>query len=82
MQHLYLNRERVGEDEKRHATDLMSLKEDIEKGLLDELSESAHKKAENYLNTSRLGRRTAQSYDKSRGPRSGQEKLWLLCASL
>lgn len=28
----------------------------VEKGLLDELSESAHKKAENYLNTSRLGR--------------------------
>lgn len=34
----------------------MSLNDDIEKGLLDELSESAHKKAENYLNTSRLGR--------------------------
>ena len=54
--HLYLNRERVGEDEKRLATDLMSLKNDIEKGLWDELSESAQKKAEKYLNTSRLGR--------------------------
>lgn len=54
--HLYLNRERVGEDEKRLATDLMSLKSDIEKGLWDELSESAQKKAEKYLNTSRLGR--------------------------
>ena len=54
--HLYLNRERVGEDEKRLATDLMSLKDDIEKGLWDELSESAQKKAEKYLNTSRLGR--------------------------
>jgi len=54
--HLYLNRERVGEDEKRLATDLMSLKSDIEKGLGDELSESAQKNAEKYLNTSRLGR--------------------------
>lgn len=54
--HLYLNRERVGEDEKRLATDLMSLKNDIEKGLWDELSESAQKKVEKYLNTSRLGR--------------------------
>ena len=34
----------------------MSLKDDIEKGLWDELSESAQKKAEKYLNTSRLGR--------------------------
>ena len=34
----------------------MSLKNDIEKGLWDELSESAQKKAEKYLNTSRLGR--------------------------
>ena len=34
----------------------MSLKSDIEKGLWDELSESAQKKAEKYLNTSRLGR--------------------------
>ena len=32
----------------------MSLKSDIEKGLWDELSESAQKKAEKYLNTSRL----------------------------
>ena len=54
--HLYLNRERVGEDEKRLATDLMSLKSDLEKGLWDELSESAQKKAEKYLSTSRLGR--------------------------
>ena len=34
----------------------MSLKSDIEKGLWDELSESAQRKAEKYLNTSRLGR--------------------------
>lgn len=34
----------------------MSLKRNIEKGLWDELSESAQKKAEKYLNTSRLGR--------------------------
>ena len=34
----------------------MSLKNDIEKGLWDELSESAQKKAEKYLNISRLGR--------------------------
>lgn len=54
--HLYLNRERVGEDEKRLATDLMALRSDIEKGLWDELSESAQKKAEKYLTTSRLGR--------------------------
>lgn len=34
----------------------MSVKSDIEKGLWDELSESAQKKAEEYLNTSRPGR--------------------------
>ena len=34
----------------------MSLKSDLEKGLWDELSESAQKKAEKYLSTSRLGR--------------------------
>lgn len=34
----------------------MSLKSNIEKGLWDELSESAQKKAEKYLNTSRRGR--------------------------
>lgn len=42
--HLYLNQERVEEDEKRLATDLMSLKSYIEKGLWDELSESAQKR--------------------------------------
>ena len=81
--HLYLNRERVGEDEKRLATDLMSLKSDIEKGLWDELSESAQKKAEKYLNTkSARQRRQAQSYDKRRSLRSGQERLRLLCPCL
>ena len=34
----------------------MSLKNDIEKGLWDELSESAQKKAEKYLNSSLHGR--------------------------
>ena len=53
--HLYLNRERVGEDEKRLATDLMSLKHDIDEGFM-ELSESAKKKVEKYLKPSRLGR--------------------------
>ncbi len=31
--HLYLNRQRVGEDEKQQAMDLMTLKNDIERGL-------------------------------------------------
>ena len=35
--HLYLNRERVGEDEKRLATDLMSLKSDIEMNSVNRL---------------------------------------------
>lgn len=54
--HLYLNRERVGEDEKRLAKDLMALKSDVEKGLWNELGESAQKKVEKYLRISRLGR--------------------------
>ncbi len=54
--HLYLNRQRVGEDEKRLATDLMTLKNDIEMGLWDDLSETAQRKADKYLKISRLGR--------------------------
>lgn len=53
---LSLNRKRVGENEKRLAPALRSLKSDIEKGLWDELGESAQKKAEKYINTSRLDR--------------------------
>ena len=44
--HLYLNRERVTDDERRLAADLMELKHDIELGRYEQLSETARKKAD------------------------------------
>ena len=54
--HLFLNRNRVTDDEHRLGKDLMALKHDVESGLLEDLSEAAQKKVEKYLTLSRVGR--------------------------